>query len=1003
MQQLTSRQIKIWISILVCIIVSAVIGISAWSIISERAHDIAAAERQAAGYARALSEHTESAFAEATRIMNDSLKEIDHGGGVDRMSQRELFDVMRRQVGGSPQIGSAFLVDRSGTMFVNSLEFPSKQISVADREYFRHYLNTTGAGFTISRPVMSRLVGRWRFNLMHPLNPPGRQFSGLMAVVFETEYFKSFFSPASLGPQGLVMLVRNDGAPLVYEPLREKSYERNFASSELFRDHLPNNPVGTYRTGQSGIDGEPRIVSYQKLSRFPVVAVVSLHRDDVLGAWMNKAILQSCLTLALCLLIIGLTFYLFRHLDSLKDVGKRLIEKQELLRIKAAQIDAANDAILQVDWQGGLIQFNHAFCRITGYDQEELKGFRLQDIEKPDCVSLGFPVMKLLGETMEATFESCYLSKDGRQVPVEVHARAMESDGRSLVLSVVRDVSERKRSEAREQSRLMILEKMATGAALGEILVDIVHFVEQQCDGAASSILLADEDGTRLRHGAAPSLPDWYNKAVDGLKIANGMGSCGTAAFQKRRIIVEDIETHPYWKGFDPAGKAGFKACWSEPILSTDGELLGTFAMYYRDSRAPQVEEIALLESAAHLASLAVSHVRGEQLQKRLEEQLLQMQKIEAVGQLAGGIAHDFNNLLTPVIVYAEMIKNGLGKDSPLLRKAEGILQASFKARDLTGKLLSFSRRQVLSLEIIDLNSLVLSFQEILRRTIRENISIEMLLSAEATLIKADKGQVEQILLNLFVNAQDAIEDKGDISVRTGRVVIDREFASLHPGMREGRYIQLMVADNGCGINDSTMQHIFEPFFTTKQVGHGTGLGLATVYGIIKQHDGYVTVSSRVGEGSIFTVYLPAVEDEPVAEESKDEQPGGESLARVRTYLVVEDNDIVREMVVEMLRATGSTVLASGCPSAALDLARSYEKKIDLLVSDVVMPEMNGQELYERILENRPGLHVLYISGYSHKIVAHRGNLEERVSFLQKPFTTEEFMKRADAILAQCD
>lgn len=1001
MLQLSSRQIKARISVLVFIIVSSVIGISGWSIYAERVHDLAAAERQTSGYARALSEHTESAFGEATRIVNDSLNEFDHGGGVVRMRQRDLFDIIRRQVGGSPQIASAFLVDKSGIMFLNSLEFPSRQISVADREYFRHYLDTTGAGFTISKPVISRLVNRWRFNLMHPLNPAGTPFSGLMAVVFETEYFKSFFSPASLGPRGLVMLIRSDGTPLVYAPFREKAYDINLGSSELFRDFIPNNPVGTYNADRSGFDGESRIVSYHKLPRFPVVAVVSMHRDDVLEPWMHKAILQASLTLALCLLIIGLTFFLFRHLDSLQEVGRSLVENQEMLRIKAAQIDAANDAILQVDMQGALIQFNNAFCRITGYDPSELKHLRLQDIEKPDCVTLGLPVIKLLGETKEAAFESRYLSREGRVVPVEVHARAMESNGSSVVLSIVRDVSERKRSEAREKSRLQILEKMATGVALEEILASIVHFVEQQCDGAIASILLADEEGGRLRHGAAPSLPEWYNKAVDGLRILNGMGSCGTAAFQKRRVVVEDIGSHPYWKGFEPAEKAGLKACWSEPILSTDGELLGTFAMYYHEVRAPQEEETALLESAAHLASLAVSHVRGELMQRRLEEQLLQMQKIEAVGQLAGGIAHDFNNLLTPVIVYSEMIKNGLEKESPLIRKAEGILQASFKARDLTSKLLSFSRRQVLSLEVLDLNGLVLSFQEILRRTIRENISIDLFLSANPAQIKADRGQIEQILLNLFVNAQDAIDGKGCISVRTGDVVIDREFASLHPGMREGRYIQLVVTDNGCGIEEGTLKHIFEPFFTTKQVGHGTGLGLATVYGIVKQHEGYVTVSTRQGYGTTFTIYLPAFEYAALVRENRNETSIDGKPDSLRTYLVVEDNDMVREMIVEMLKAAGATVLVADSPSVALDLAGSYAGKIDLLVSDVVMPEMNGQELYERIHSFRSDLQVLYISGYSHNIVAHRGSLEERVSFLQKPFTADEFMKRADAVLAQ--
>jgi len=992
---LTITQFKTLVRLVVGLLLVAVIGISAWQMISERQAIIRAAEKEAEGYARALGEHAGSAFAEADRALQDIVGEIDQRGGVDKVDQRALFRIIRRQGGDTPQIGAIFIVNRAGVMSVNSLEFPSRQISVADREYYLFSRDNPHAGLFFSRPLVSRLSNNWRFTMTRTLVAADGSFSGLVAAAFEIDYFHRFYTSTSLGSRGKVLLIRTDGAPLVNEPFAENAYTGDFRQSALFRRYLPVAPSGTFRGPQSPGDTAPRIISYQRVSRFPVIAVVSLHQNDFLDSWWQKTIFQAAMLAGLTLTILLLMHLLLDYLDRLQAAQNSLREEQEQVRLKAAQIDAANDSILLTDREGRLLHVNNTLCHMTGYTQDELLQKRLHDIQTPEFAACTHDNMAMTLECGEAVFESAYLAKEGSVLPVEVHARTMTADGRSLVLSIVRDISERKRNELREQARLRILEEMATGASLSDILVRIVRFVEQECPGALCSILLLDEDGIHLRHGTAPSLPEFYNRAVDGLRVAQGAGSCGTAGYQRTRVVVEDMEGHPYWKGFKPAQEAGLRACWSEPLLSPEDQLLGTLAMYYRAPRTPGRAELRMMESAAHLASIAIGRFRIEERRSHLEAQLHHVQKIEAIGQLAGGIAHDFNNLLTPILVYAEMMQKKLAGDDPLRNKALGIISAACKARDLTQQLLSFGRKQMLTIHPVDLNEIVAMFQEIMRRTIRENIAIDVCLAPGRVAILADRGQIEQVLLNLAVNAQDAITGNGTITVETGHVVLDNEYARLHPGMRPGPYALLAFSDTGCGMDDETLVHIFEPFFTTKQMGHGTGLGLATVYGIVKQHEGYITVRSGCGEGTTFCLYLPLSCQEPVVREP--ESPASEVAAGAPgggSILVVEDNGMVREMAVELLESSGYRVLVTDHPAAAREVAGQNGAAIDLLVTDVVMPEMNGKDLYGVLHESFPNLRVLYISGYANDLFVHDGTLEEGIDFLQKPFTAERFLER---------
>jgi PAS domain S-box-containing protein len=381
---------------------------------------------------------------------------------------------------------------------------------------------------------------------------------------------------------------------------------------------------------------------------------------------------------------------------------------------------------------------------------------------------------------------------------------------------------------------------------------------------------------------------------------------------------------------------------------------------------------------------------------RHLEEQLLHAQKMESIGRLAGGVAHDFNNLLTPIMGYSEFLKMDLPENSPATAKVDNILKAADKARTLVQQLLSFSRKQILDMKILDLNQVIISFTEILRRTIPENIEIHFNLMADTCGIRADMQQLEQIIMNLVVNANDAIVGNGIISIETAVVSLDSEYCRQREGVTPGRYVMLAVTDNGSGMDKETLANIFEPFFTTKGVGSGTGLGLATVYGLVKQHGGNIWVYSEPGRGTTFKIYFPIIDDMPVDAQTETSRqvtfPKGKG-----TILLVEDNAMARAMVHELLGMHGFEVIVAEGPKQALQMIE--DQQMELLVTDVVMPDMTGPELYELLLKSHPDLKVLFMSGYTSNVIVHHGILDEGINFIQKPFAVNEFAERVKAVL----
>ncbi len=383
--------------------------------------------------------------------------------------------------------------------------------------------------------------------------------------------------------------------------------------------------------------------------------------------------------------------------------------------------------------------------------------------------------------------------------------------------------------------------------------------------------------------------------------------------------------------------------------------------------------------------------------QKQLEAQLIQSQKMEAIGQLAGGVAHDFNNLLTSIIGNATLISMKLEKDSPLQEYPEEIMKAGNSAASLTRQLLAFSRKQIFQPEVLNLNAVIPNIEKMLRRLIGEDIELKTILQPELGNVEADPGQIEQIVVNLAVNARDAMPTGGQLTIETVNVQMDEAYAREHITAKLGPYVMMAISDTGTGMDEEIRSRIFEPFFSTKEEGQGTGLGLSTVYGIVKQSDGYIWVYSEPGKGTTFKIYLPRVDKK--SRDIKKIKTFVKSLSGTETVLVVEDNSMVRELVIKILQKYGYKVLEAKDGEEAIEIGKQHEGPIDLMLTDVVMPGMSGRILAMEFESLRPKIKVLYMSGYTDNIVVHHGILDRGMVFIQKPFTHDALAGKVRELL----
>jgi two-component system cell cycle sensor histidine kinase/response regulator CckA len=532
--------------------------------------------------------------------------------------------------------------------------------------------------------------------------------------------------------------------------------------------------------------------------------------------------------------------------------------------------------------------------------------------------------------------------------------------------------------------------------------VVIAHFVLRRSDALARAMqeraaesaraeAALRESEERRRHLFAESPLGMYRSTPEGrLLIANPalMKLLGCSSMKEASGL--DLEATTAEAGYD---RSAFREA-----IERDGVVLGMETVWKRrDGRSLTFRENAraVRDSEGRIVAYEGT-VEDMTDRRRLEDQLRQSQKMEAVGQLAAGVAHDFNNLLTAILGFGEVVMEDLGPGHPHARSLEQVVRAGERAAGLTKQLLAFSRRDAAHVVVLDPGAVVADVVPMLRRLVSEDIELTALAPRGACAVRADRGQLEQVVMNLVVNARDAMPTGGKLTIEVQAVVLDEHYAADHPEFKPGRYVRLSVADTGVGMDKHTRDHLFEPYFTTKELGRGTGLGLATVYGIVRQSEGYVAVYSEPDFGTTFKIYLPACDAAavPPPDAGGTDVPGGSE-----TVLLVEDEPGVRELGECTLAELGYVVIVATNGAHAVELAAATTQRIDLLVTDVVMPGMNGREVAARLAATRPGVKQLFMSGYTDDAIVRHGILQSQVPFLQKPFTPSDLARKVRLVL----
>lgn len=613
--------------------------------------------------------------------------------------------------------------------------------------------------------------------------------------------------------------------------------------------------------------------------------------------------------------------------------------------------DSSGDAILVHDSSWRYVEVNEAACRYLGYTRDEMLGLTLKDVISPKQVHRVPKLVQKLEQTGKGFFEALGCCRDGSEIPVEISCRKIEFEGKPCFLSMARDISQRLKKEK-----------------------EYAQILNTSIDG----FWVLDSEGRILE--ANPAAARMLGYTVD----------------EMLDLTVDDINAE------DPPEKIRKRirrvrnkgsARYETRHRKKDGTV---FDVEISTSHLPYTDDhwIVFIRDIT-------DRKKAEEKNAQLQAQVLQSQKLESVGRLAGGIAHDLNNLLSPVLGYGELLLQNVGGNATCKRQLDSIIEAAERARALVRQLLAFSRKQMLEFKTFDLNQLLTDFENLIRRTLRENIALHMEMASDLPAIKGDAGQIEQVLMNLVVNAQDAMPDGGELTIKTTETQLDESYTQFKEGVRPGRYVMLEVNDTGYGMDAETLENIFEPFFTTKTKEMGTGLGLSTAYGIVKQHGGNIWAYSEAGLGTCFRVYLPAAARAGMKEETGQANAPAPAPSGSATVLLVEDETVVRELVTSMLEMQGHTVAAAENGSQALEAFNNREGVIDLLLTDVIMPDINGRELYKKISETCPDLKVIYMSGYTEDVITYHGVLNPDVNFIQKPFSMNDLNSKIQKVLHQ--
>ncbi len=681
------------------------------------------------------------------------------------------------------------------------------------------------------------------------------------------------------------------------------------------------------------------------------------------------------------------------------DISDRKRAEEESRRQERRFARLAESGLVGIaiaDIFGNTHEANDAYLKMIGYSRQEvLSGaVRWADLTPPEWTESDTRATDLLRSIGVApVWEKELLRKDGSRIPVAVGVAML--DGPNCIAIIV-DNSERKRAELAliERANMAALMgdvgvALTLGGGLRETLQRCTESLVQRLGVTLARIWTVNRAKNLLELEASAGL---YTH-IDGehSRVPIGEFQIGSIDAQKRPYLSNTVASEPWLGDAGLAPHEKMVAFAGHPLL-VDGELVGLMALFARHPLSEAT--FAGLSAVADAIAVGIQRKLVEQSRAALEVQFRQSQKMEAIGILAGGVAHDFNNLLTVILSYTEMMLDELPPQDPLRADVAEIHLAGERAGGLTRQLLAFSRQQVIDPRVLSLNAILVEMNKFVRRLVREDVELVTLLAPELGACRSDEGQIQQVIMNLVVNARDAMPDGGKLTLETGNVTLDEEYARTHLGVKPGSYVMLAVSDTGIGMDKATQARIFEPFFTTKETGKGTGLGLSTVFGIVEQSSGSVWVYSEPGVGTTFKIYLPRVDQAVTAAVAKAPSTNRRGT---ETILVAEDEDQIRLVAKGVLERNGYRVLEARNAGEALLICERHGDMIHLLITDVVMPQMNGRALAERLTSVRPEMKVLFMSGYTDGALV--GQLAAGSAFLQKPLTPTTLLRKVRELL----
>ena len=797
---------------------------------------------------------------------------------------------------------------------------------------------------------------------------------GLGVIVLRSDTHRFLYPMIQSWPgesnSGETLLVRRDGDEILYlNELRHRQKTALQLRLPLSRKEVP---------AVKAVNGARGVVTGPDYRGSEVMAVLS----TVPGTpWFMVTKIDTAEALAewrvLSFLIVGLLLGLgAAMIAALGMAWQRYAKKQYQTALQAeaerrhaeaqyrTTLMSVGDGVIVCDREGRVTLLNPVAEVLTGWLQEDARGKPIAEVfvivSEETRLPAENPVARVLHEGLVVGLanHTILITPAGAEFPIaDSGAPIFDNQGRITgVVLVFRDQTKERNAEAELRQTHHLLERAEEMASIGWWEFDLKRRTVWASASARRIYGLKNEDWTIEAVQTLP-LPE-YRHDLD--RALNGLVHNNEAYDVEFRIL-----------------------------RPTDGAIVDI-----RSQAEYHAEEGKVFGVIHDITEQKQTEEKHEQLQA----QLMQAQKLESVGRLAGGVAHDLNNLLSPILGYSDILLAELSEHDTRRQYVQYIVQAGTRAGDLIRQLLAFGRKQTLLIKNVDLNEIIEGFAKLLMRAVREDIVIEIVATPGLPTVQVDVGQIEQVLMNLVVNAQDAIPEGGTILIKTAITDLDQEYATAHAGVTPGRYVVMEVTDNGFGMNAEVCEQIFVPFFTTKEKGKGTGLGLATTYGIVKQHHGHIWVYSEPGQGTTFKIYLPAAESAPALKLLEPAAPQQASSGS-EIIMVVEDNDMVRQMTVDMLTRRGYTVFEASGGAACLQMLRNHPGPLDLLITDVVMPEMNGKMLYKEAEQLIPGLKVLYMSGYTENVIASRGVLDHGVNFIEKPFTPNGLAAKVRAVL----